>query len=105
PLNAAFMNGPNWGKDVFLPLEFIIGGRDYGGQGGRMLMTCLAPARSISLPALPAATGKMCALTTGAYGRVRQQFRVSVGKMEGVGEAIGRLGGARHPIGGGASTA
>src|SRR5690349_16207376 len=98
PLNAAFMNGPNWGKDVFLPLEYIIGGKDYVGQGWKMLMNCLAAGRSISLPALSAATGKMCALTTGAYGRVRQQFRVSVGKMEGVEEAIARIGGNAYAM-------
>jgi acyl-CoA dehydrogenase len=93
PLNAVFMNGPNWGKDVFVPLDYVIGGKEYVGEGWKMLMNCLAAGRSISLPALSAATGKMSALTTGAYGRVRQQFRVSVGKMEGVEEAIARIGG------------
>jgi len=93
PLNAVFMNGPNWGKDVFVPLDYVIGGKEYVGEGWKMLMNCLAAGRSISLPALSAATGKMGALTTGAYGRVRQQFRVSVGKMEGVEEAIARIGG------------
>ncbi len=93
PLNAAFMNGPNWGKDVFLPMECVIGGKDYAGEGWKMLMNCLAAGRSISLPALSAATGKMGALTTGAYGRVRQQFRLSVGRFEGVEEAIARIGG------------
>jgi acyl-CoA dehydrogenase len=93
PLNAVFMNGPNWGKDVFLPMEYVIGGREYAGEGWKMLMNCLAAGRSISLPALSAATGKMGALTTGAYGRVRQQFRLSVGRFEGVEEAIARIGG------------
>src|SRR5690606_10154742 len=90
---AVFMNGPNWGKDVFVPLEFVIGGRQYVGEGWKMLMNCLAAGRSISLPALSAATGKMGALVAGAYGRVRQQFRVPVGKMEGVEEALARIGG------------
>lgn len=93
PLNAAFMNGPNWGKDVFVPIDYVIGGIEYAGEGWKMLMNCLAAGRSISLPALSAATGKMGALTTGAYGRVRQQFRVSIGRMEGVEEAIARIGG------------
>ena len=93
PLNAVFMNGPNWGKDVFLPMEYVIGGREYAGEGWKMLMNCLAAGRSISLPALSAATGKLGALTTGAYGRVRQQFRLSVGRFEGVEEAIARIGG------------
>ena len=93
PLNAVFMNGPNWGKDVFLPMDYVVGGKDYAGEGWKMLMNCLAAGRSISLPALSAATGKLGALTTGAYGRVRQQFRVSIGKMEGVEEALARIGG------------
>jgi acyl-CoA dehydrogenase len=93
PLNAVFMNGPNWGKDVFVPMEYVIGGVEYAGEGWKMLMNCLAAGRSISLPALSAATAKMSALTTGAYGRVRQQFRVSIGRMEGVEEAIARIGG------------
>jgi acyl-CoA dehydrogenase len=93
PLDQAFMNGPNWGKGVFVPMECVIGGLACVGQGWKMLVNCLAAGRSISLPALSAATGKMGALTTGAYGRVRQQFRLSVGRFEGVEEAIARIGG------------
>jgi len=98
PLNAVFMNGPNWGKDVFLPLDYIIGGKEYVGQGWKMLMNCLAAGRSISLPALSAATGKMGVLTNGAYGRVRQQFRVPIGRMEGVEEALARIGGNAYTM-------
>ena len=93
PLNAAFMNGPNWGKDVFIPMELIIGGADYIGQGWKMLMNCLAAGRSISLPANGVGMAKLCALTTGAYGRVRNQFKVPVGRFEGVEEALARIGG------------
>ncbi|MCC7483366.1 MAG: acyl-CoA dehydrogenase [Burkholderiales bacterium] len=93
PLDQAFMNGPNWGRDVFVPMACVIGGLAYVGQGWKMLVNCLAAGRSISLPALSAATGKMAALTTGAYGRVRQQFRLSVGRFEGVEEALARIGG------------
>ena len=93
PLNAAFMNGPNWGKDVFVSMDYVIGGAGYAGQGWKMLMNCLAAGRSISLPANGVGMAKLCALTTGAYGRVRQQFRVPIGRMEGVEEAIARIGG------------
>ena len=93
PLDQAFMNGPNWGKDVFVPMESVIGGLAYVGQGWKMLVNCLAAGRSISLPASSAASGKMGALLTGAYGRVRRQFRLSVGRFEGVEEAIARIGG------------
>ena len=93
PLNAVFMNGPNWGKDVFVPMDCVIGGVDYAGQGWKMLMNCLAAGRSISLPANGVGMAKLCALTTGAYGRVRQQFNVSIGRFEGVEEAIARIAG------------
>jgi acyl-CoA dehydrogenase len=42
PLGAAFMNGPNSGKEVFIPLEFLIGGQAMLGKGWMMLMNCLS---------------------------------------------------------------
>jgi acyl-CoA dehydrogenase len=93
PMNAMFMNGPNWGKDVFIPMDCVIGGVPQVGQGWKMLMNCLAAGRSISLPANGVGMAKLCALTTGAYGRVRTQFKMSVGRFEGVEEAIARIGG------------
>ena len=93
PLNAAFLNGPTWGKDVFIPMDYVIGGAANAGQGWKMLMNCLAAGRSISLPANGVGIAKLCALTTGAYGRVRTQFKTSVGRFEGVEEAIARIGG------------
>ncbi len=93
PLNGAFMNGPNWGKDVFVPMDYVIGGVDYVGQGWKMLMNCLAAGRSISLPANSVGMSKIAARTTGAYGRVRTQFNVSIGRFEGVEEAMASIGG------------
>jgi acyl-CoA dehydrogenase len=91
PLNAAFQNGPTSGKDVFMPLDWIIGGPEYAGKGWMMLMGCLAAGRAISLPT--SAVGGVKALTrfTGAYARVRSQFRTPIGKLEGVEEALGRI--------------
>ncbi|HET6492504.1 MAG TPA: acyl-CoA dehydrogenase, partial [Burkholderiales bacterium] len=93
PLNSAFFNGPNSGKDVFIPMEWVIGGLEHAGLGWRMLMNCLAAGRSISLPANSVGIAKLAALTTGAYGRVRIQFRMPVGRFEGVEEALARIGG------------
>ncbi len=93
PLNSAFQNGPTSGRDVFIPLDYIIGGPEYIGQGWRMLMECLAAGRSISLPASASGGVKLAARTSGAYGRVRKQFKVPVGKFEGVEEAMARIGG------------
>jgi acyl-CoA dehydrogenase len=92
PLNAAFMNGPNWGKDVFVPMDHVIGGSEYVGQGWPMLMNCLAAGRSISLPANAVGIAKLCALSVGAYGRVRRQFNLPIGRFEGVEEVIARIG-------------
>ncbi len=91
PLNGVFQNGPNSGKDVFMPIDWIIGGKDYAGKGWMMLMNCLAAGRSISLPASSVGGAQALARATGAYARVRQQFRTPIGKLEGVEEALGRI--------------
>lgn len=93
PLNAAFMNGPTRGKEVFMPLEFIIGGPSMAGQGWRMLMECLAAGRSISLPSSFTGMAKLTSLSVGAYARVRTQFRHPIGHFEGVEEALARIAG------------
>ena len=96
PLGAAFMIGPTQGRDVFIPLDWIIGGPGYIGQGWRMLMQCLAAGRAISLPALGVASGKMAALVSGAYARVRRQFNVPIGQFEGIEELLARIGGRTY---------
>jgi acyl-CoA dehydrogenase len=88
PLNSAFQNGPNRGKDVFIPIDWIIGGVAQAGNGWRMLMECLAAGRSISLPALSVGAGKLSSRATGAYSRVRQQFKTPIGRFEGVEEKL-----------------
>jgi len=96
PLNAAFMNGPNSGKDVFVPMEWLIGGEAYIGRGWQMLVERLAVGRGISLPALSVGAGKRVSQATGAYARVRKQFHLPVGKFEGVQEAMSRIGGLTY---------
>ena len=95
-LNAAFMNGPNSGKDVFIPMDWVIGGQPMLGEGWRMLMECLAAGRSISLPAQSIAAGKVASFASGAYARVRQQFKMSIGKFEGIEEPLARIGAATY---------
>lgn len=93
PLNAVFQNGPNSGKDVFMPLDWIIGGPAMAGQGWRMLMECLAAGRSISLPSSNTGMAKLAVRATGAYARVRSQFKTAIGKFEGIEEPLARMGG------------
>ncbi|WP_046166598.1 acyl-CoA dehydrogenase [Chromobacterium vaccinii] len=98
PGGSAFMNGPTWGKDVFIPLDWIIGGREYAGQGWRMLVECLSVGRCISLPAMSVACGKLTTYTTGAFARIRDQFGLPIGKFEGVDEAMARIGGFTYQM-------
>ena len=91
PLGAAFMNGPTCGKDVFIPLEFIIGGQEMLGQGWMMLMNCLSVGRSISLPAIGTAAGKFSSLVAGQYAQVREQFNAPLSAFEGIQEVLARI--------------
>jgi acyl-CoA dehydrogenase len=91
-----FQNGPNWGHDVFIPLDYIIGGQERLGQGWKMLMTALAAGRGISLPSLSAAGAAYAARTTGAYARIREQFNVPIGKFEGIEEPLARIAGTAY---------
>ena len=95
---SAFMNGPIQGDDVFVPLDYIIGGPEMAGRGWRMLVECLSAGRGISLPALAAAAGKMMYRMTGAYSRIRRQFKMPIGKFEGVQEASGRIAGLTYTL-------
>ena len=96
PVGAFFMNGPTRGRDVFIPLEWIIGGRERIGQGWRMLMQSLAAGRAVSLPATGVAGGKMAALMSGAYARIRKQFDMPIGRFEGIQEPLARIAGRTY---------
>ncbi len=96
PLNIAFLNGPNSGHDVFIPMDWIIGGQDMIGHGWRMLVERLSVGRGISLPSLSVAAGKHASLTCGLYARIRKQFHQPIGRFEGVQEALARIGGLTY---------
>jgi len=93
PLYLAFMNGPTRGKDVFIPLNWIIGGQAMAGHGWKMLMESLSVGRSISLPALSSSCAKLTYCVSGAYARLRQQFNVPIGYFEGVQELLSSVAG------------
>ena len=98
PCGNAFPNGPTSGRDVFIPLDWIIGGKDRAGQGWRMLMNCLAAGRSISLPATSAAAAKSLLRSSTAYARIRKQFNLPIAFMDGVEEPLARLVEAAYEI-------
>ena len=91
PAMHVFQNGPNWGHDVFIPMDNVIGGVDQVGKGWKMLMSALAAGRGISLPSLSAAGAAFCANITGAYARIREQFHVAIAKFEAIQERLGRI--------------
>lgn len=93
PLNVPFQNGPTRAKDLFVPLDFIIGGPKMAGQGWRMLVECLSVGRGITLPSNSTGGIKTAALATGAYARIRRQFKQPIGQMEGIEEPLARLAG------------
>lgn len=96
PLGQAFLNGPNRGRDVFVPLDAIVGGRAMAGQGWRMLMESLAAGRSISLPSSAVAGAQMATRATGAYASLREQFGMPIGRFEGIEERLARIGGLTY---------
>ncbi len=96
PSGASFMNGPTQGQDVFVPLDAVIGGRACIGQGWAMLVQSLAAGRAISLPAMGIAGTKLAAHATGAYARIRRQFKMPIGYFEGVEEVLSSLAGRAY---------
>jgi len=96
PLDSAFQNGPNWGKDVFIPMDWIIGGVDQVGNGWKMLMQSLTTGRAVSLPALSVGAAKFTCRNTGAYSRIRKQFNLPIGEFEGIQEPLARMAGETY---------
>ncbi len=93
PLNTPFQNGPLSGENVFIPLDYIIGGRAQAGKGWGMLMECLAAGRALTLPGSATGGAKVAAYTTGAYAQIRKQFNLPIGRFQGVEELLARIGG------------
>ncbi len=91
PSGAAFPNGPNWGSEVFIPIDWVIGGQAMAGNGWRMLMECLSAGRAISLPSSATAGAKTMLRVTSAYARIRKQFGLPVSRMEGIEEPLVRI--------------
>jgi acyl-CoA dehydrogenase len=98
PLNSPFQNGPLHGREVFIPLSQLIGGEAYAGKGWQMLVECLSIGRSITLPSTASGGSKLAAIVTGAYARIRKQFGLSIGRFEGVQEALARIAGNAYTI-------
>src|SRR5499425_828557 len=91
PLNIPFQNGPIQGRDVFVPLDYIIGGPAMAGSGWRMLVEQLSVGRCISLPSNTTGAAKAAVWATGAYARIRNQFNTPVARFEGVESVLARM--------------
>jgi acyl-CoA dehydrogenase len=95
---SPFMNGPVMGTNVFIPLDWIIGGASKAGKGWRMLIECLGAGRGVSLPALATASTEMNYRLVGAYARIRRQFNTEIGKFEGVQEATANIASSAYTL-------
>lgn len=91
PMNQAFQNGPNEGHNVFIPMDWVIGGQEQVGKGWQMLMECLAAGRAISLPSLSVSGAKLASRAAGAYARIREQFGMPIGEFEGIEGVLARI--------------
>jgi len=98
PLNIPFQNGPNQGKDVFIPLSQLIGDQKYIGQGWRMLVEALSEGRGVSLPSLSVGAGKLACRYTGAYAAIRRQFNMPIGCFEGIEKPLARIAGLTYQM-------
>jgi len=96
PVGDPFLNGPVRGQDIFVPLDYIIGGKEMAGKGWRMLVNCLSAGRCISLPSGANGMAKNAVATTGAYARIRKQFNIPIGQMEGVQKPLARMAGLAY---------
>lgn len=90
PMGQPFQNGTIKGT-IQLTNDHVLGGKDYIGQGWRMLVECLSVGRAISLPALGVATCARSALAAGAYSQSRKQFGLTLNKFEAIQEQLADL--------------
>ncbi len=58
-----------------------------------MLVECLSVGRGITLPSNSTGGLKSVAMGIGAYAHIRRQFKISIGKMEGIEEPLARIAG------------
>jgi acyl-CoA dehydrogenase len=93
-----FMNGTIRGKNIFVPITSIIGGQEQAGHGWQMLVECLSIGRSISLPALGAASSSIAYMTAGAFARIRRQFGVEIARFEGIEEKLAEIAGLNYLV-------
>ena len=93
PMNVPFQNGPTSGNDVFVPIDFIIGGQKMAGKGWKMLVECLSVGRAITLPSTATGGGQAASYATGAYAQLRKQFNLSISQFDGIKESLARIAG------------
>ncbi len=98
PGDQPFMNGTIRGENIFVSIDSIIGGQEQAGKGWQMLVECLSIGRSISLPALAAASSSVSYLTSGAFARIRRQFNVEIAEFEGIEEKLAEIAGLTYLV-------
>jgi acyl-CoA dehydrogenase len=93
PMGMRFYNGTTRGENVFIPMDFVIGGQKNIGRGWQMLVSCLGAGRGISLPAMGVASAQSALKSTAEYSFVREQFGIPIGRFEGIQEKLADIAG------------
>ncbi|UVW30040.1 acyl-CoA dehydrogenase [Massilia sp. H6] len=91
PMDSAFMNGPVEASDMFIPLDWVIGGADNIGKGWSMLMQCLAAGRAISLPALGSALQQSSLYVANGYAGLRNQFGLPIQRFHNIAALLAEM--------------
>jgi len=91
PAGLAFPNGPIVGKNVFIPIDWIVGAEAGIGLGWKMIVQCLFVGRALALPSISVGSIKAAFRTTIAYASVRRQFGLALRTFESIQKPIAQL--------------
>ena len=93
---SAFQSRPVSGKDVFVPMEWVIGGPERVGQGRRMLMQAFTSTGDVFLPAVAGGAARFAARAAGAQALVREEFGRGADRFRDSGEVLASIGGLTY---------
>ena len=79
------------GENVFVPLDYVIGGAEMIGQGQRMLVECSAMKHSLAVSALSMAAQQTALYVSNAYAHIKEQHQHPIAQFESVQKKLARL--------------
>ena len=84
-------NNPISGENVFVPLDYVIGGVEMIGQGQRMLVECSAIKHSLAVSALSLAAQQTALYVSNAYAHIKEQHQHPIVQFESMQKKLARL--------------